>query len=75
MPLSAHALGFADRQGEVHDVVHCHKPSAIDGALVSSRDKGYWPEGCQAVEGDDVIHFLPKLVGPPVEVGEKMAVP
>lgn len=58
----------ADRQGQVADVVHLHKPTAMDGALCTSRDKTYWPEECQALEGDEVIHMLPKKLDPSAEV-------
>ena len=49
-------------------MVNLHKPSALDSAVVSSRDKSYWPEGTLAVEGDEVITVLPKKMDPAAEV-------
>jgi hypothetical protein len=57
-----------DREGGVLDVVHPFKPSALMGAVCSSSDPSHWPEGCQAVPGDDVIHVMPKLLEPAAEV-------
>jgi hypothetical protein len=50
------------------DVVHKYKPSALDFALVSNRDKELWLEGTQDLEGDEVIHVLPKKLEPGCEV-------
>jgi hypothetical protein len=60
---------IADREGTFLDVVHAHKPSALMGAVVSSREPSMWPAECQAVPGDDVIHVLPKQLDPSAEVG------
>lgn len=66
--LMASAHAHAGREGTILDVVHKHKPSALDFAIVSSRDKDIWPEGVQEVVGDDVIHVLPKKLDPAAEV-------
>ncbi len=38
------------------------------GAICTNRDPSMWPEGCQAVPGDDVVHVMPKLLEPKAEV-------
>ena len=58
----------AGRNGQLLDVVHRLKPSALDGAVCSGRDADTWPEGTQDVPGDDVIHVRPKLLDPQAEV-------
>ena len=50
------------------DVAHVHKPSALKEAVVTHRDRGIWPDECQQVPGDDVIHVLPKQLDPAAEV-------
>jgi len=57
-----------DREGNILDTVHPHKPSALEFALVSNRDKDCWLEGTQDLPGDDVIHVLPKKLDPAAEV-------
>lgn len=61
-------LVLADRQGQFLDVVHVHKPTALMGAVVTAREPSMWPEECQAVPGDDVVHVLPKHLDPAAEV-------
>jgi len=58
----------AGRNGEVLDVVHSHKLSALMGAVCSGHDKSLWLEGCAPVPGDDVIHVMPKKLDPAAEV-------
>lgn len=70
--LMASAHAHAGREGTILDVVHKHKPSALDFAIVSSRDKDIWPEGVQEVVGDDVIHVLPKKLDPAAEVRDRL---
>lgn len=70
--LMASAHAHAGREGTILDVVHKHKPSALDFAIVSSRDKDIWPEGLQEVVGDDVIHVLPKKLDPAAEVRDEL---
>lgn len=61
-------LPLPGRDGSVLDNIHKHKPSALDGALVSSLDKDLWTEGTQEVPGDEVIHVRPKQLDPQAEV-------
>ena len=50
------------------DVVHKHKPSALDSALVSNADKDTWLPETKEVAGDQVIHVMPKHLDPQAEV-------
>lgn len=61
-------LPLADRQGQFLDVVHVHKPTALMGAVCTHREPSMWPEECQSVPGDDVVHVLPKKMDPSAEV-------
>jgi len=56
-----------NRQGQFMDVVHVHKPTALMGAICTHREPSMWPEECQAVPGDDVVHVLPKKLEPGCE--------
>jgi len=56
------------RDGQVLDVVHPHKLTALMGAVCSGKDSSMWPENCQPVPGDDVIHVFPKKMDPAAEV-------
>eukprot|EP00195_Chlamydomonas_chlamydogama_P005623 CAMPEP_0202898432 /NCGR_PEP_ID=MMETSP1392-20130828/6957_1 /ASSEMBLY_ACC=CAM_ASM_000868 /TAXON_ID=225041 /ORGANISM="Chlamydomonas chlamydogama, Strain SAG 11-48b" /LENGTH=338 /DNA_ID=CAMNT_0049584357 /DNA_START=110 /DNA_END=1123 /DNA_ORIENTATION=- len=56
------------RAGKLLDTVTIHKPSALDGAIVTNKDRAYWSEDVQDVVGDDVIHVLPKKLDPAAEV-------
>lgn len=50
------------------DAVHVHKPTALEGSVCTAAEPSMWPEGTQAVEGDQVIHILPKRLVPQAEV-------
>lgn len=68
---------FTGRNGQVLDVVHPHKLTCQMGAMrdcamASGRDPSMWPEGAQAVAGDDVIHVFPKKLDPDAEVRESL---
>ena len=56
------------RDGSILDVVHKHKPSALDAAVVTAADRELWPEGTHEVPGDEVIHVRPKQLDPKAEV-------
>ncbi len=61
------------RDGKIFDVVHKHKPSALDSAIVTSHDKDAWLEGTSEVFGaavSDAIHVRPKHLDPLAEVRE-----
>lgn len=58
----------ADRECKILDTVNKHKPSALEYALVSSREKAGWLEGTYELPGDDVIHVLPKKLDSSAEV-------
>ena len=49
-------------------MVHKHKPSALDSALVNNADKDLWLPETKEVAGDQVIHVLPKHLDPQAEV-------
>ncbi len=48
--------------------MHAHKATALFGAISTHREPSLWPEGCQAVPGEDVVHVMPKLLEPKAEV-------